>query len=862
MTGVARRRGAAPGLRMARRDGIRHPVRSTLIVLLIALPVTTGVAGDLLLRAAQLSPAERVERVLGRADALVELVADPQSPLAMSTVPPPQLPDRDAVLAALPAGARILPYQGDASVSVRTRAGSAQISLDGLDYAAPLAAGIVHQRSGRPPRTVDEVAISPALATATGLRLGQVLQVRAPEQRDLTVVGVAFRPSDTAGRYALTLPDALPGLRPGHLGYLVAAPDRLAPADADALSGMGLLVTQRREWLAHPQFSHVDRALALRVAAVGGLLAVGVVLLLAGAAFSMGARRQRHELALLAAAGASPRQLRWPVLGAGLVAGVAGAVTGTVLGVGGAVAARPFVENRSGELFGAWQLHPIELAAILLLTVATAVAAAVRPARAAARVPLRAALTRAEPLDAGTRRARPWLSASVFLVGMVLAWKGAGITAWPGLVMIVGGVLCTVVALIALAPAGLPLLGRAGHRLALPGRLALRSLTRHRGRTSSATAAVTGAVCVAVALSIGIASRDAADRERYNNPPYMLPGQVLLSSVSGTPITPAAVAAVARQLPAVDAAEIQNVETCEPGGPQCPLYRLVTASDLQGARPECHEEACYHSAELAVGDATAVAAFLGHSAPGAAAALRAGQAVVLDPALVVGGTAMLGAYVKSYACDETGCADPPPPQLVATLPAFVPELPASALPSFRPGAVISAETEQRLRLSARLFPTGIISTSRMPTNKEEQAARNALLDISPGYLLTLERGYHSRAGLVVTVTLALAALLVVATVLLTTALTLAESGAEISVLTAVGAAPRLQRVLAAHHAGVITALGSAVGLVAAGLPVTAIVAGEPGLSLAVPWAALGGLLLAAPALAAAGAYLFARPRTR
>ncbi|KJS51055.1 hypothetical protein VM98_39250, partial [Streptomyces rubellomurinus subsp. indigoferus] len=54
-------------LRIARRDALRAKGRSALIVAMIALPVLGVTGADIVHRGGELTPAERVERVVGGA---------------------------------------------------------------------------------------------------------------------------------------------------------------------------------------------------------------------------------------------------------------------------------------------------------------------------------------------------------------------------------------------------------------------------------------------------------------------------------------------------------------------------------------------------------------------------------------------------------------------------------------------------------------------------------------------------------------------------------------------------------------------------------------------------------------------------
>ena len=96
----------------------------------------------------------------------------------------------------------------------------------------------------------------------------------------------------------------------------------------------------------------------LGVAALVGGLAMLEIILLAGSAFAVGARRRRRDLALVAAAGGTPAQLRRIVLADGVVLGTVAAVSGVALGVAVAAASRPLLERLSSIRTGAFRVFP------------------------------------------------------------------------------------------------------------------------------------------------------------------------------------------------------------------------------------------------------------------------------------------------------------------------------------------------------------------------------------------------------------------------------------------------------------------------------------------------------------------------
>src|SRR5205814_5172553 len=108
----------------------------------------------------------------------------------------------------------------------------------------------------------------------------------------------------------------------------------------------------------------VPASAVLMVVLVAGLAMLEVVLL-AGPAFAVSARRRRRDLALVAAAGGTPAHLRRIVLADGVVLGAVAAAAGVALGVGVAAALQPLIEaHLSHARAGAFRAFPAALAGL------------------------------------------------------------------------------------------------------------------------------------------------------------------------------------------------------------------------------------------------------------------------------------------------------------------------------------------------------------------------------------------------------------------------------------------------------------------------------------------------------------------
>ena len=157
------------------------------------------------------------------------------------------------------------------------------------------------------------------------------------------------------------------------------------------------------------------------VLGIFGLIFIGLV---AVAGFTVMAQRRLRALGMLAAVGATDRDLRLVMIASGAAAGVAGALAGAALGLGGWLAYAPRLQASVAHVIDPLGLPWPLVAIAMALAVATAVAAAWRPARAAARVPAVAAMS--------GRPARPAAARRLAVPACVLLAAGLGLLAASG----------------------------------------------------------------------------------------------------------------------------------------------------------------------------------------------------------------------------------------------------------------------------------------------------------------------------------------------------------------------------------------------------------------------------------------------
>jgi putative ABC transport system permease protein len=898
--------GWAAALRVARREARRAKGRSVLVVAMIMLPVAALGFAAVLQDSFKLTPAERAERLMGTAQARVswpseepvhqhptepDLVAVAGPRPRKPTAQPATAPGLDRLLALLPPGTRAIPDER-ATVRVRTVAGTGEVGARLLDLADPLARGIFRQRSGRPPARADEVALTTPAASRVGAMVGGSLRL-ADGGRAYRVVGIVEDPGDLRAAAVVLRPGALPPEAlsdgPHDRRWLVATPGPLAWAQVKRLNAHGVVATSRHV-LAHPPgqaeldppFAY-ERGFQPGVPGLVGGLAMLEIVLLAGPAFAIGARRRRRDLALVAAAGGTPAQLRRIVLADGVVLGALAAASGLALAVVAAAAARPLLEEHLVHVrSGGFRVWPLALAGLAALAVTTGVLAALVPAWTAARQDVVTALAGRRGI---TRSRRRWVLLGALLVaaGAVVAVVGArGIDA----TIVLAGLVAVEVGLVLCTPAFVGLVARLGRFLPLAPRVALRDTSRNRTAAAPAISAVMAAIAGTLAVGVVLTASTERDRDDYRS--LTRTGDVVIDATGKggepRPVPPQAIAALRGGMP-VERVHRIGLPSCGPGtcgvtpqvpaASRCPyapevLRRDPTPAEQSAARREGRCEglgSLSHYFEhlvtdglMVVADGAAVGALTGlpgDEAAQAAAALRAGRVVVDHPRYLHHGRVTLAItsfhpFAKDR--DETR---------TVTAPGF-------ALPS-RPRAPVVMMTAATARpLGVRpVNAVALATTSRMPTVAEEDRLQAAFGNRAGVYV---ERGPQVASETRSLLVLALVAgVITLGAAAIATALAAADGRAELATLAAVGASPRVRRGLSLSQSGVIAGLGSLLGALAGlGGAMAVLVALNQGQAdlwpaptpypLTVPWFNLGVALLVVPVVAMLGAGLLTRSR--
>ena len=853
----------AATLRMARRDALRARGRSALVVAMIGLPVLGVSAVSVLVSTYALTPEQETVRQLGQADAawidsgmqrIEQITSDAYASEATPRTSPLDL------RSTLPVGARSLL---DTSRSGVVSAGSdalVPVTLQELAYDDPLAAGLYRQVAGRAPDGPAELALTTGLAERLSVRLGDTVKLdRVGPAR--TVVGLVQDSSQRRARTVLLDPGSLPpltaaqALEGGSVRLLVDVPGELVWSQVQAANAVGVRVEVGSRTVAgaprEPESGNSAETVTAAALVVG--MALLEVVLLAGPAFAVGAKRSRRQLALLAATGAERRDVRRVVLGGGLVLGATGGVLGVVGGIAAARAGLPLLGRFDDGTPGPFEVVPWQLAVIAVIGVGTALLAALLPARAAARQDVVASLTGRAGALVASRRLVPLLGLVALVAGALLALQGA--RSRSVLVILAGSVVADL-GLVAMTPTLVGAVGRLGPFLPVAGRLALRDASRNRSRTAPAVSAILAAVAGTVAVGTFFVSQDRLQQDSYT-PSAVLGSAVVQVSGAGLDRLPEVEVALRRELPAAQVlvvrslagagdgavegyVEVRPARQCDPGAAGCAGYFRQVSGTV-------------------VGDAALVTALTGSSDPVLARALAAGGAVVPADYLQPDGTVLLEIH-PSGDLDGTGTG------ASAGTGAVEVRVPAVALPADAFDVVVLSPQAAALVDRPVRDVALVVVTTRTPTEREQARASEAVGVIAPSSAVYVERGYTSDTGPTLLALIGISALLVLGASGIATGLAAADGRADLSTLACVGATPGLRRRLAGSQSLVTAGLGTALGTVAGLVPAYAFIGAlndeQPNVPFpfVVPWSLLAVTGIAVPLVAALAAVLLTRSR--
>jgi putative ABC transport system permease protein len=356
------------------------------------------------------------------------------------------------------------------------------VDLRAQDPDGPFGNVTVRLDAGSLPAGPGQVAVTGGVTKDFDLHVGSRWHEGG---RTLRVVGIVENPLDLLDQFALIAPGQLD--RPARVTILLDA-DRQSLQSFRLPSGTGIDISGR------DTTSRVASETIVLVLATLGLLFVG---LLAIAGFTVMAQRRLRALGMLGSIGATDRHVRMVMLGSGAAVGGTAAIVGTLVGLAGWFAFVPRLRSISEHRVDPFALPWWAIAAAMVLTFVTAVAAAWWPARAAGRVSVVAALSGRPP--------RPQPAHRFAVLGGVLLGGGIVLLALADqrrAGFIIGGAAATAIGLLFLAPLAIRALAAVGGRSRISVRLALRDLARYQARSGAALGAVTLAVAIAATIAI------------------------------------------------------------------------------------------------------------------------------------------------------------------------------------------------------------------------------------------------------------------------------------------------------------------------------------------------------------------------
>jgi len=541
--------------RIARRQVRRTWVSSLLIMTLIALPIA-GMAGVAVYVASMIGTTEeRADVELGRMQAWVQSAGVPdegfwQAPDNMwmtgyGTDYSGEIPDGEFPTdptSVLPAGTQTVAIsQGE--VRIETAEGIGLVSAWGGAVWDERFEGKFALVDGRAPAASDEVLVTAATLDRIDGRIGgELVLSKSGESYTITGTfddaamphdrsGVAFVDADRFGTPTWYLPEL-------SLDW---------PA-VQELNEAGFLAYSREVVLDPPAFSLPDGTEYVNSAAqqlysvlalaaglgAGGVAAAYMVVMLAGAAFAVSARRQQRALAIAASVGADAKDLRRTVLLQGTVLGLIAGGVGLAAGVGLGALVLALTDNGSATMFWGFHVPWLLLVGILVFAVLVGTASALVPARGVGRSDTISALRGARRPQKVTA-ARPLWGSLLILVGVAITIV-CGIAAgavtvsttlpygsplrWLPFVGIIGGPILAQIGIILSGRWLLWLASRLLSRFGIAARMASRDAVANGARTVPAFAAIGATVFVGVfAIGLGVMTVEQSARSYVYSAP-------------------------------------------------------------------------------------------------------------------------------------------------------------------------------------------------------------------------------------------------------------------------------------------------------------------------------------------------------
>src|ERR1700722_5975838 len=333
--------------------------------------------------------------------------------------------------------------------------------LRAQDPRGPYGGPLLSLVSGQYPTTAGQIAVTSGVATDFSLRIGSSWTVNGVARK---VAGIVQNPESLLEEFALVTPGQV--ANPDNVTVLFDAPG----VSASSLSTNSMNVTTAQTVANTNEINPETISIA---AAVLGMLLIALVGI---GGFTVLAQRRLRAVGLLAAQGATERNIRLVVRANGAATGIVGAVAGLVLGFLAWAAYRPQAENGAHHVMGVFQLPWAVIGISMALAIIATYFAASRPAKTIAKVPVVAALAGRPPAPRKARHlAIPvgtcFLVAAFLLLGAAGATTGGGGGKNTQTLEPAVGFIALSVAIVLLAPALLSVVAATGRRSPIAIRL-------------------------------------------------------------------------------------------------------------------------------------------------------------------------------------------------------------------------------------------------------------------------------------------------------------------------------------------------------------------------------------------------------
>lgn len=874
-------------VRMARRDVRRHRGRSTLIALMVGLPVLALVAGAVVLTTGHLDEKEQLPFRLGDAAAAVyykpgnhQMMQLPIGSLDVqfgtsdkAALPLPPGPSTTASLEEL-TGGRVT-HLVTSRLSIKLK----RWQLIGYLGVAPEDMATLGRRvslvSGRWPTRAGEVLVTEA-GVGLGLPRSGSLTVKdeatpGDVEQPVTIVGVG---EGFARAYSGVQPAALIGgpmsaedLDPMGFGelrdeYLVFRAEPVTWEEVQRWNQHGLHVVSRALVNDPPvPAAGMDPVLLSDMpddvawAGLAALAGVGLTLLtslLAGPAFAVTAARQRRTLALAASNGANRAQLRRTVLGQALVLGVGTTMVALVLGIATAwVLVASLRIQRPESFVGPFDIAWAPVGVIVLSAVVSSVVSALVPARGLGKLDIVAVL-RGQNVSPRLRRRMP-------LGGLVLAGAGAALTLWAATTnspnWMATGSVALVLGVLLIVPLVLLMWAKATAGAPVALRMATRDAARQRGRATPTVAAILAGAAALSAAFVFIASDTALKAKTYD--PHLPDGHGRVWTTEPSDKVTALVRSVAPELRVTPLVTLSQQYAPGPGADEVqvvakrtgcsPLEQTGMAATDISATKHCMAVASMPSADfgrVVGGDPAYLADLMGLGAEDRAFLSSGGMLVVAGPGERPQEVPLRdGSLTHTQGSSQVDVVDgevtflriayrwgDQGPELASVTDlgtvrakAVGRDAFARAFPTKDVGAVASGPTLRSVGAALSLDGVSLDAQGRHIAHDEQQAIAEALRRADGDVQVYVERGFQRGDVQVILAVLGIVAFIILVATLIATALSQAEGQATSGTLAAVGATRLTRRNLAAAQAGSLALMGAILGVLVGLVPGVALV---------------------------------------